>query len=378
MILHIAYDEKVINRCIENFEEVFPHNNKFLIICKNDNPQHVIHPLATHTKYNKPDFWAEVGDINQYSAVVIHYLGLESADFVNKINHRNIYWIEWGGDLYNHLLYARGFELYSDNKIKWRYNNKILHYIFPFRIYNLLSKRNNRRICRNVISAIYKMKYFVPDSMYDEYELILKYYPEFCHLEYKDFFYYPIDEVISKDIINSRCHGNNIIIGNSASLSANHLAVFESLSKTEIGEKKIIVPLSYGNMEYANSVDNIGRIIFGGNFCAIRHFMSLSDYNKLLLSAEIFIYGNWRQEAVGNILTALYLGGKVVLFEKNPLFKFYKRMGIKIYGMSQLTTKFLDERIDKRDVENNRTILQRMYSKERLHELIRTGFKNEF
>ena len=42
---------------------------------------------------------------------------------------------------------------------------------------------------------------------------------------------------------------------------------------------------------------------------------------NFLLSADVFIYGNWRQEAVGNILIALFIGGKVFLDEKNPLLK---------------------------------------------------------
>ena len=73
-------------------------------------------------------------------------------------------------------------------------------------------------------------------------------------------------------------------------------------------------------MNYANYISKVGEQYFGRKFNAIRDFMPLEEYNKFLLSADVFIYGNWRQEAVGNILIALFIGGKVFLDEKNPLY----------------------------------------------------------
>ena len=83
-------------------------------------------------------------------------------------------------------------------------------------------------------------------------------------------------------------------------------------------------------MNYANYISKVGEQYFGRKFNAIRDFMPLEEYNKFLLSADVFIYGNWRQEAVGNILIALFIGGKVFLDEKNPLLKFYKDKGLVI------------------------------------------------
>ena len=139
-------------------------------------------------------------------------------------------------------------------------------------------------------------------------------------------------------------------------------------------DKKIFVPLSYGNMNYANYISKVGEQYFGRKFNAIRDFMPLEEYNKFLLSADVFIYGNWRQEAVGNILIALFIGGKVFLDEKNPLLKFYKDKGLVIFGLNELTVGSIINQLSSNEIANNRKKLNNIYSKERLYYLIKSNF----
>lgn len=374
MRLHIVPDEKVINRAIKAFDYVFPDENIFIVILRNGNVQsrYVKEQKNVYfSVYGEERFWNIVGDINRYTAIIIHFFTSASVKFVRSINHPNIYWIAWGADLYSGLLEGRGFQLYADRKILWRISPKKLPYLLYSLLYKILLYKRMHNMCK----AVRKVHYFVPDSMYDEYPLLLSYYPEFSHLEYRDFFYYPIDEILGTTLYLSITKGNNIIVGNSSSPSGNHVFVFQKLKERDILHgRKVLVPLSYGNMQYADYIMKKGRQYLGDKFIAVRNFMPLEEYNRFLLSAGIFIYGNWRQEAVGNILIALFIGGKVFLEERNPLFDFYKSQGLVIFGMSELTEKQCLSPLSEEDITTNRKILERLYSKERLYRLIRENF----
>lgn len=371
MILHLTYDEKVINRAIENFEYVFPNQNKFVVLSKGrKSPKYATNNKALFCKYDTPEFWENVGDTRMYKSIVLHLLLKETADFVCKIQHPNIYWIEWGGDLYNQLLQIRGYKLYHNNDDLWRMSHiRLPKYIY--KIAKVISLYINEQ---KIIRAAKKIRYFVPDSMYDEIELIKQYYPELSHLQYKNFYYYPIDEVVQPELFEQRCVGNNVIVGNSAAISGNHRMVFEKLSKIDNIGGKIICPLSYGNNKYARAINELGVSIWGDRFIGIKDFLPLDEYNKLFLSANTFIYGNWRQEAVGNILVSLFLGGRVFLDIRNPLYSFYQRCGIIIFPLHSIDNINILSKLTSEQIEHNRNILLKMYSRENLYTLIKENF----
>ena len=146
MILHIMPDEKIINRTIFFFESVFPFQNKYIILLSEDklSPVRVdertdIHVSGAH--FDTEYFWEQVGNIDMYDKIVIHFLSYDAAKFINKISHKYLYWIEWGADLYNVFLYRRGFKLYNDEKFvcKMKHPNlsycmyKCLHKIYTYR-----------------------------------------------------------------------------------------------------------------------------------------------------------------------------------------------------------------------------------------------------
>lgn len=361
MRLHILPDEKIINRTIDLFEEVFPGENKYIILLSGESMsgKYVQSNESVYFfKYDSEAFWSAVGDINIYESIIIHYLSIYAAKFINKIEHPKIYWIEWGGDLYNTFLEFKGYKLYEDEDLI----NKVNHENIPYRLFKIYKYIKRKKTLRILYPAVNKVKYFVPDSMYDEYPLFLKYYPEFSHLKYRSFFYYPIDEILGPDLINKTCEEHSIIVGNSCSFTGNHLAVLHKLKDLNV-DNKIIVPLSYsGNAEYKELIVNYGNKAFGNSFISVTDYLPLNEYNKLLLSAGVFIYGSFRQEAVGNILIALYLGGKVFLDSRNPLLKFYKSLGLTIFSIDELPNENLNAKLPTDDILNNKRILMEKYS----------------
>lgn len=371
MNLHLLPDEKIVNRTIEIFESVFPGKNKYLVFLNGKASKYVDnrHPNICLTQYGSNDFKKFVGETKQYDKIIIHYLSHYSIKFLNEIEHDNIYWIEWGYDLFNMLLEPRGYRIYYQDSVldKFIYRNKIVEFVHKKLRFLFPSKA--------ALAAIAKIKYFVPDSMYDEYPLLLKYYPQFKHLEYKEFFYYPIQQVVDNSIYNKRCYGANIIIGNSASLTGNHLEVLRILSKIDLGERLVKLPLSYGGSpDYVRFLTDQGTSLLGDRFYSLTSYLSLNEYNNFLLDASYYIYNNYRQEAVGNILVALFFGGKVFLSDNSPLLAFYKRLGLVIYAVSDLSKESLNTPMAEEDVLNNRKIIELHYSLNRLYNLVKHNF----
>jgi hypothetical protein len=164
------------------------------------------------------------------------------------------------------------------------------------------------------------------------------------------------------------------MVGNSSSPTGNHISVFEHLAQLPLDNQKIIVPLSYGNTRYQKLILQEGHRILKDRFDPIIDFMPLYQYNKLMLSSSIFVYGNLRQEAVGNILIALYLGGKVFLNKKNPLLNFYKSQKIKLFDTDELSEEHLYVSLPDNEKNHNKKILMNLYSKEKLLVLVRENF----
>lgn len=364
MILHLAYDEKVISRTIDYFEEALPGQNTFIILSKKKNGQYVKtdNPFVYFSKYNTKHFWHIVGDISQYHHIIYHFLWPEMVDFTLKTTPKcSITWMVWGADLYKYLLEPKGFQLYAYPEDIANTRSLLQKLRTPFS--QLKAKYNLHRR----IKAIKKITHVgILDT---DLKLLKKYYPEFSHLKQKQFFYYPIDDILKNVSLQGEL-GHNIIVGNSASYTNNHRYVFEKLLNSDLGSRQVIVPLSYGaGKDY---VINLGKIL-GERFHPITDFLPLEEYNKLLTSADTFIYGSFRQEAFGNILVALYLGGTVFLEERNPLYSECRNSGYIIFSMDQLSSK-INYRLSEEEKQINRQLIHKNFNAELLLSYIKLSF----
>ena len=88
-----------------------------------------------------------------------------------------------------------------------------------------------------------------------------------------------------------------------------------------------------------------------------------STYNKLLLSCSSFIYGSYRSEGWGNMLVALYLGGKVYVSEKSFLSRYLKTEGYKFFITESIKDTF-NTPLTETEIENNRQVAMKAWSRE--------------
>lgn len=364
MNLHLLWDEKIANRIIDTFETVFPGKNYYIVWRYNDDAKRFVKQEGNVSIVGSQ---SEISICNseEIDKVIVHGLDIKKITFIETQISRDIpvFWILWGAELYNALVGPHGFKLYYKNHLKSTFRSRVgsalkrigfksktdLAYL------NFLASHDVTMVCAR-----------------EEYDILRRYFPkETRNLKNESsFFYYPIDAILGKDLMDKEVDGNIILAGNSASFTNNHDYVFKYLKDLNLRDFKIVMPLSYGGSpEYINHINAIGKKLFGEKYIGLKDFLPLSDYNRLMLQAKVCIYGSWRQEAVGNIIIALYLGAKVFLPEKSPLFSIYRKRGIIIFSLENITEETLHTPLNAEERMNNRRILIETNNWERLQSI---------
>ena len=364
MILHLLTDEKVCPRAIRLFEECNAHGNIFVVfngikkewsfVSKADNI------ISCHSSEVKSLDWKSI------DKVLIHYLDPQKMNFVlsHPLKDKTIIWMMWGGDIYNKYLYKLGFKLYASGNSSLNideFKNK--------------SFKRLRKLKQILLSPYYfylqkwfmknKIDYIVTSDT--ELDLIKK-YVVFKRLKSNlQFSYYPIEDVLGR-LKDCHAKGNKIIIGNSCSFSNNHEYVLEQIKKINLSSFEIVVPLNYGvNVEYKDIVAKKYRATL--NATILEEFLPLDEYNRLMSQAVTCIYGNFRQEAWGNILIGLYLGSKIYLSGQNPLLEQCRRYGFVVFELEDIQRTFANILSDD-DKEHNRMLALSLFSSKKNKEYI--------
>lgn len=338
-IIHIASDEKFINSAYWQFNEIFPKQNVFYLLIDDDNKKlkHVqLNEDFILIKKNLNLLRSLASEFNHNEVVIFHGLDYHKSFLMDNLSEKcTKFWILWGAEFYNNPYLNEQKELYgtstSSNFFLKSGKERFINFIkdstrqFYYKVKNRTDKPH-----KLIFKAIKKADYF--GILYrEEFDFIQE--STNTDLQFLQFSYYPI-ELMVKDT-DARIKADNIVIGNSASMSNNHLEAFELLSNLPVKGKQIVVPLSYGSPEYAKAIIKKGKEIFCEDFKPLVEFMPLHEYNQYLEQCGIVIMNHYRQQAVGNVLTMLWMGAKVYLDERNTLYHYLKRIGIYVFSIQK-------------------------------------------
>ena len=365
MILHLFDDEKVVNRSISLFEEALPEQNIYVVNVKGK-PVHVKEGNSVYFYTPSKDFDTSI--LKNVDKVIFHLLNEWKIDFINdfKITAKDICWAVWGHDMYNSILVDFGYNIYYEPGYVSPIKTSIFRLLHSIGIIHPATRRKLDFIRNRIALLKTSEEEYAIQKMY-----IGKYLPK-NFTEVPSNMYYSIEDILGEDLVNKYVSGNMIMIGNSCSFSNNHLYAFKYLKKLNIDQKKIVVPLSYGgNTRYKDHVLSEGKRCFQDKFNPLLGFIPLDEYNTYLLNSPICIYGHWRQESVGNLIVSLYLGAKVFISKKSPLLPKYRKLGIHIFCLEDMTQSDIDQPLTKEQRDNNREILFRLYN----HKNIVDGIK---
>lgn len=365
-ILHLVNDEKIINRTIDEFEAATSDSHLWVVANRKRGFKLV---------EKRPNVIGRDEFLRRYSAgkhtgdpafdrVFIHLLNPRKIKLIKKagLEDVKIFWIIWGLDLYNKLLVPKGFRMFAPGNSGAQ--GSFMGAFLKRAGQKMEALRTLRFVRRHV-------DYIVTDTTEVDYDMLVGYYPQLAEKPWLDFFYYPIDSILGPELIDGKVKGTDIMIGNSASATNNHEHVLDILSHLDTGDRRIVVPLSYsGKRDYVERVSSKGRKLFGDSFVPLLDFMPLSEYNRQQAATQTAIFGNLRQEAIGNIIIALYLGAKVFLLKSNPVYTWARNHGLTVFELTHVSDRELETPLPASARESNREILLSLYTRRRMHSLI--------
>ena len=132
----------------------------------------------------------------------------------------------------------------------------------------------------------------------------------------------------------------NIIIGNSATETNQHIQALDWLAKFKDENIRIHLPLNYGLGDYktyANKIIAYAINIFGEDkVFPLTEKLSGEDYLKYLNSMNVGLFNNNRQQAMGNITQAVLCGAKVYIRKDTNMWEHYRSLGCQLYDIEEI------------------------------------------
>lgn len=123
-------------------------------------------------------------------------------------------------------------------------------------------------------------------------------------------------------------------LGNSSTISNNHLDALKVLSRFKSENIKIYCPLSYGEKNdsvYTRSVITQGHAIFNEKFVPFTSFIPRKEYYRLFEEADVVIMWHNRTQGAGNIAASLMMNKPVFMQRKSTLFQLLRKKGVKVF-----------------------------------------------
>lgn len=343
-VAHLISDEKFPDAAFLHFERINPGNNIFYLPVRSEKYKSKYLNLLTpkivlKKNVNDKSF---ISELEGYDAVIFHSLSPFNVKIAKNLQKKEVptLWIGMGYDYYD-LIFQSPLSLLEPitrkkiGYISYFNDNSSIRSVMKF-IFRLIGGYKLR--IKSKLKAINTIDFFAPVCK-EEYSLLqeklegkVENFPDFISWSY------------STSILNnnenrsSLCQsGNNILLGNSAALTNNHLDLLELLSSLNIERgRKVICPLSYGSHRVKKSVTKKGKELFGDDFIAINEFMPFNEYSALIMSCSHIVMGHKRQQGAGNIAQGLASGARVIMNDESVLLLRYRRLGFIVHSLTEL------------------------------------------
>ena len=380
MNYHIMIQDKFLDSFIDDVYEINEdENNIFWFRGLKDENDFIKTKKTVEYLGNNTSVWREkFSNLNPSDSIFVHWYDFTISKILYDLPNP-IYVLLWGGEFYNEPFWYHKwvFDRLTLKFLKYKLNYPKLEITFNFRfLYNEFKKlyflkreiKNDYNLKNKLVGRI---DYFIfldtNNNFFQDYHRIKKLYPLFKAKNLPGFYDQNFDRALFQNEVLQKTNPNiNILLGNSASEPNNHLDALEKMKNL----KNVIIycPLSYGGTEeYIDLIIQRGKDLFGVNFIPIQNFMSREDYMKFYDSIDVvFMYHN-RQQAFGNVCTALTKGKPVFLKKQNTIKGHLDALQIKTYNANNIAFLNLNEIIEesKKNSFSNYQILKNTISKEK-------------
>ncbi|GAB2690119.1 TDP-N-acetylfucosamine:lipid II N-acetylfucosaminyltransferase family protein [Aliiglaciecola aliphaticivorans] len=323
--VHIMISEKFMPPYIDFIQENFDESEHLFIYITSEKYQFGLTP-SHNVKFmhTDDDFLCLANILKAAEKIILHGLWRDKINHLlvtNPILLKKAYWVMWGADYY-----------LPESK-----------------------SEEHREVIKNVGYCVTHIK--------GDIALIKKSYQ--AKGQHINCFAYTSNLYRQAPININRDHKKKIIVGNSAALNNNHIAIFDRLYEHSSDINQVIVPLSYakiGGKRYINQVIEHGQSLFGEKFKPLLDFLTFDEYMTYLKNIDIAIYDHNRQQGMGTLITLLSLGVKVFIRPSVATWDLLTSQNIQIFDTNKLSLEGMSEK----QINNNIYNLKKHYSEKML------------
>ena len=320
MYIHLLNDAKFARPEIAVFEKYYPDQSLYVFSTGGDLNESLRKDLPDVPlcdirpfDYNKllSQCTEKIDCVLVYNASRTH---VQMALSLHRKTNCKIYWMLFGMDLYDRLHYVYHYPLYD--------------YTVPFKkkfkkyISYLISNRAFKRFANSIDSFCF----WNPN----DFKLMQKYFgAKQARLRYYCHGLGRLVKAIPEFAEKNMCR---VQVNHSASLSCNHLTILKKLEKLDTNKQlQVFLPLCYGDADVKKQIKEFASR--SALKCDIlTEFLPKKEYYTIVAQNGVAIFGSHRQEAGGNIVTALRSGVKVYLRNDNNLLQLYRSWGMHVFS----------------------------------------------
>ncbi|ATY81655.1 hypothetical protein CVS42_12995 [Aeromonas veronii] len=321
MILHVMIMEKFLPPFIDFVDKYFDVNeHKFVFITSPKYKYGLCKSHSVEFLHTDADFVLLSEYFYLSDKIILHGLWRDKVNTLLCSNDKwmdKTYWVMWGGDFYHPDKYNDA-HIQVIKKARWLVTHVVGDVQFV---------RDNYGATGEHISCL-----MYPSNIYHERHHVTDGHPSI-----------------------------NVLVGNSASSTNNHIDIFTKLLPFMSKNISIFCPLSYGDKNYADFVASEGTRIFGDKFIPVFDFVSKEQYLDFLNKMDVAIFNHRRQQAMGNMIALLGMGKVVYMRNDVSTWSMFHQYGIKVFDFDDLS---IDE--NKVCIDSNIDVVKKVFSEENL------------
>jgi dTDP-N-acetylfucosamine:lipid II N-acetylfucosaminyltransferase len=364
-ILHILPDDKFTCYAIEEFN-VQPGLSDYVVLTASpgDLPVYTYGEARVIVEGSR-DYYEFLNEIKQYKAVIFHsLLSSRTGEIFGCLPSAvKVGWVFWGREVYGRKELSKKF-LGRETTLLY-YSQRIDHIIKRIPEFRR-GKRPGKGVSAELKTSAFRRIDVCITDIAEDYEFVKNLFG--CSFQFAWYNYYSIEDMLGK-LTGCTITGQNILLGNSMTLSNNHLEAFEVLSEFSLDGRKIIVPLSYGEMNYREMILNAGMKKLKDHFLPLTDFMPRGDFNEHVLSCSVCVMNHYRHQALGTTLSALWFGARTYLSNRSTTYNYLKRLGIILFSVEDDLKPSNPEALkplDPKMAAINKSILLKEYGRENI------------
>lgn len=355
MNVHLFPNQKFVKNFVS---EVLKHGNpmKNTFVIREEGSTITSDDRFTYLSSNE-EIVKFIATIDSQSTLIIHFLDQNMLRLLPRLKWTcKIAWGFWGAEFYK-ILHHKGIINLFDPitaSIERKQEGRGLIVNIPFGA-QLMQVRNHllyKKLTKNFELFISKLDFFYNFNQHD-YHLLKKHFE--TNAEFKFFFFanFALFQKSYEHQLSTNQNSNLILIGNSGSLTNNHIDVFEKVNDDKL---QFIIPLGYGKPFYIN---NLAKFFSTKeNVKILLDYLPLDEYNKMLMNVNSCVMGHNRAEGLGNIHVLLYSGKKIFLKENTTTYRYLLDLGLQVFPLEKCTTEEMVTPLTKNEITHNQKILK--------------------